>query len=251
MAAPFLARIAAIADIRLLMLLSLTIAAIDSKLGSGRATFLTSFIPYVGYFFAGHYLAPYAPRPRPGLLGLLALLCGGAIALGTGALLPTLGAKSWGVMYAYLNPLVIVMSLCVFLSLASAPETALSRHVIVQSLSRISLGIYVIHPIWLWVLGRSGVHGLALHPAIAIPLTTLAAFALSAISAAVLAQLPWLRSTGQPGTSTDAGEWQQLYAAADCAVANEVALAPACSARSLSSTSSGAHDNAMLEHIRR
>lgn len=193
LAAPFIARVTAPAELRLLMVLGLAIAAIESLIGSGQASVLTRFVPYIGYFVAGHYLATCAWRPAPRRLLLLALACGALIALATGLLLPTLGPRAWQLMYAYPGPLVIAMSLALWLALLQCSPDGWAASRPVQAIARWSLGIYAIHPLWLLILGRFGLHGLSYHPALAIALTTVAAFALSAASAALLARLPLLR----------------------------------------------------------
>ncbi|HSC79504.1 MAG TPA: acyltransferase family protein [Chitinolyticbacter sp.] len=193
LAAPFIARVTAPAEMRLLMGLALAIAATESLIGSGQASVLTRFVPYVGYFVAGHYFALRPWRPAPSRAILLALACGALIALTTGLLLPTLGKRAWLLMYAYTNPLVIVMSLALWLALLQCRADGWACHPLVRALSRLSLGIYAIHPLWLLVLGRNGLHGHSFNPAWAIALTSIAAFILSAISAALLSRLPLLR----------------------------------------------------------
>jgi len=102
---------------------------------------------------------------------------------------------AWEVMYSYLNPLVIVMSLCVFRFGISQPLKSQPAAAWVQRLAPLTLGIYLIHPLWLELLRRVGLYGSALHPAVGIPATALVAFSLSAASTALLGSLPYVRAS--------------------------------------------------------
>jgi surface polysaccharide O-acyltransferase-like enzyme len=205
--APFLRRIVAggARDLQLaFILLCFALGSIDSLIGSWKnsspATFLATFPPYIAYFAAGHYLATHPRRLRVG--GLLAVLiaCGALIALGTGALLPALGQRSWSLMYSYLNPLVAILSLCVFqwtlqtIDASAWPRRRASAE-LVRRLAPITLGIYLIHPFWLELLNGWGLNGFCLHPLFGIAATTVVAFGLSTISAALLAIIPILKYT--------------------------------------------------------
>jgi surface polysaccharide O-acyltransferase-like enzyme len=52
---------------------------------------------------------------------------------------------------------------------------------LVQRIAPLTLGIYLIHPLWLWTLTITGVIGLLIFPVIGILLVTFLAFALSNI----------------------------------------------------------------------
>jgi len=176
------------------------IAAIETSLihlTAGKpTTFLSSFLPYVAYFVAGHYLYVQAKDEwSRKLYFLLAVLCGVLVAFATGALLTVLGPKSWEVMYSYLNPIVIVMSICIFRLCLGFNFSSCAVSALLHRIAPITLGIYLIHPFWLIVLGKFGLTPFLLHPAVGIPLTTVAAFCLSAVSAEFIAAIPLLRAT--------------------------------------------------------
>lgn len=179
----------------LLLAVSFTIAAIESVFGGTSATFLPGFLPFVGYFLAGHYLYQYPCKIKSRILILAPIACGILISIGTGMLLPDLGPKSWGIMYSYLNPLVIIMSLGVFLLFTRQEISGLGSHPLFHRLATITLGIYIIHPLWLWLLAKFGINGFLINPFIGIPTTTLLAFTLSAVSAALLTNIPIIRQT--------------------------------------------------------
>jgi surface polysaccharide O-acyltransferase-like enzyme len=182
-------------SLRLLIAGCFTISAIESALGHTSTTFLPRFLPFIGYFLAGYYLLSHPNNLSSRLLVSIFLVCGVFIAIGTGTLFPLLGPKSWDIMYSYLNPIVIVMSLCIFLLFAKK-EVALSITLgLFQRIAPIALGVYLVHPFWLWFLSKFGVTGFLMHPLVGIPITTLLAFTLSVVSAALLANIPILRRT--------------------------------------------------------
>jgi surface polysaccharide O-acyltransferase-like enzyme len=191
---PFLRQLLSVIStnsLRLLIIGSFAIAALDSASAFSSATFLPLFLPFIGYFLAGYYLSNISSAPRLLLMGSIALACGLLVAIGTGTLLPSIGPRSFDLMYSFLNPLTIVMSLCVYLVLTRIPI----RIGPLQQIAMITPGIYVIHPLWSWILARHGITGLLVHPIIGIPTTALLVFILSALSAALIARIPFLRRT--------------------------------------------------------
>jgi surface polysaccharide O-acyltransferase-like enzyme len=191
---PFLRQLVSVIStnsLRLLIIGSLAIAALDSAPAFSSATFLPLFLPFIGYFLAGYHLSTISSAPRLPLLGSIALACGLLAAIGTGALLPSIGPRSFELMYSFLNPLTIVMSLCVYLLLTRIPI----RTGPLQQIAVITPGIYVIHPLWLWFLAKHSITGFLVHPVIGIPMTAILVFILSAASAALMARIPFLRRT--------------------------------------------------------
>jgi surface polysaccharide O-acyltransferase-like enzyme len=191
---PFLRQLVSVIStnsLRLLIIGSFVIAALDSASAFSSATFLPLFLPFIGYFLAGHYLSNISRAPKLPLMGSVALVCGLLAALGTGALLSSIGPRSFELMYSFLNPLTIVMSLCVYVVL-----TRISIRIgPLQQIAIITPGIYVIHPLWSWGLAKHGITGFLVHPLIGIPITAILVFILSAVSAALIARIPFLGRT--------------------------------------------------------
>lgn len=176
--------------LRLLILVGLMVVGIEfMSLESRHLTFLPESISYVPYFLAGYYLLNYTAAVKVGQLPLLIFFCGLLIALLTGGLISRLGEKSWLYMYSYFNPLVIIMSISVFKYLVHKP---LSLGVF-RFLASISLGIYALHPFWIWVILRFQIMDLKFHSLIGIPIESIVVFGLSALSAVVVAKIPYIR----------------------------------------------------------
>jgi surface polysaccharide O-acyltransferase-like enzyme len=196
---PFLRRVIAYsnrAELRGLCIAACALAALSPPDNPGSTIFLSSFLPFTGYFLLGYLLFTRTTQPRATHLWGLALAAGAGVALGAGLLRPWLGERAVNLMYGYQNPLVLLMSACVF-QLGLQPHAGfiawLAKGCV--RLAPLSFGIYLIHPLWLLLLAKVGIDGLLWHPAIGIPLTTMMAFALSAVSTALLLRLPFLRLT--------------------------------------------------------
>jgi surface polysaccharide O-acyltransferase-like enzyme len=182
--------------LRLFIIGSFAIAAIEVMIvgDDGTCTFFSRSIPFVGYFVAGHYLYTKKSVPRRSVLALGAIAHGVLICVGTGALL-LLSPNRWGILYNWLDPLIIVMSLCVFQLFLCSLNLNPDKRGWFQGLSRMTFGVYLIHPFWLMVLHEMGVNGFLYHPLIGIPVTTIVAFLLSAMSAVLFSSIPFLRRT--------------------------------------------------------
>lgn len=165
--------------------------------GTAASIFVVRFLLYVPYLVAGHFLRGLpasAPPPRVLLLSI-AGGCVAVIALLVGLLAPRLDHLSWEIMYSYLNPLVVLMSLCVFRIGITQPLRSARAIALVRRIAPLTLGVYLVHPLWLEGMRRVGLYGSALHPAFGIPVTALLAFGLSCFTTAALAKVPYLRAT--------------------------------------------------------
>jgi surface polysaccharide O-acyltransferase-like enzyme len=179
----------------LLILIAMAIGSIESMLGVISATFLSRFLPYVGYFLVGYYLRESEIGVQTRILFLLAFAFGTLISIGTGLLLPKIGPRSWELMYDYLNPLVVLMSVCVFSIGLRTNLTGPAPIVFSNKIAPLSFGIYLVHPIWLWMSGHYFPWAFSEFPIITIPANTLAIFLLSALSILAISRIPLLRRT--------------------------------------------------------
>jgi surface polysaccharide O-acyltransferase-like enzyme len=191
---PYLRQLVAVISRRALLYLilgSFIIAAGEFAYGGRVMTFLPSFLPFTGYFLAGYYIANLDYKPKKRIFIPLILLCGLVIALATGALMPSRDIKAYDFTYSYHNLLVVIMSLSIFLLLIKAPPMT----GLLQRIAPITLGVYAIHPLWMWALGKVGINGFWVHPIVGIPVTATLAFILSVLSAGLLARIPLLKRT--------------------------------------------------------
>ncbi|MDX9971942.1 MAG: acyltransferase family protein [FCB group bacterium] len=154
--------------------------------------FFLLFLPYVGYYLLGYHLAQMPIRASAGMLW--ALLIAGIVAAAWGAGLYGQYA------YAYVGVPALMMSTAVYslgLQLPVSPPplpTPLARGLAL--LSRASLGIYLVHPLFLEALERIfGLEPWRRTPLITIPAYTVLVCAASAGIALVLLGLPYLRRT--------------------------------------------------------
>jgi len=164
----------------------------------GESFFLFRFLPLLGYFLAGHLLFARIRFHHNSVATrhfmLLFLVCVTGVACGTAYLLPHIGTRAFALMYAWQNPLVIGMSLAVFL-LIVRPHAQSGLSTPLQHLAPLSFGIYLVHPLWLLGLAQLGLTAWYWHPALGIPVLTALTFSLSALSVWILQKSPLLRKT--------------------------------------------------------
>jgi surface polysaccharide O-acyltransferase-like enzyme len=198
---PFLSQMSSGSSPRLmalLIVLSFSMASIDSILSpfkkASAVTFVGLWVSYVAYYLAGHYFYIRRRTLAKGFLLTTAFGSAACLALGTGVLYTMLGSKSLEIMYSYLNPLVIMMSLAIYQLAVGGERQATDASGRLTSAIRfmapLTLGIYVIHPFWIDVLNHAGINGFTLHPSVGIIVTSSLAFALSLISTRILFFIP-------------------------------------------------------------
>jgi len=150
---------------------------------------------YTGYFFLGHYLHQYdLSRTAKHLLYFLA----GA------SLLFTIGVTSfWSLksgiaheeLYNYLLPNTFFVSSAVFVLFKSHVSPAgLNKVVIavVQKLSTLSFGMYLVHDLFNSWFHDVGISTVSFHPFLSVPLISCAVFLLSAATAMIIHKIPIL-----------------------------------------------------------
>lgn len=179
-----------------LLLLSAIYAFTNAWLSQEMLSEFFVFPCFIGYFLAGDCLRR-RPIKRPGAAVLLTLftLGGSAIALATAWMAVKFGAIAYEITYSYLNPLVAIMTLAIF-QLGCAPpgkKLAAPLEAAARQWAPLTLGIYLIHPLWLTVFEKCRWRPTNA-PILAIPLMACAVFAASALSARALAAIPVLRA---------------------------------------------------------
>jgi surface polysaccharide O-acyltransferase-like enzyme len=199
-ATPFIRQIVTASSpqmLRIFLYGGFAIASIDSMTAAyeGRTsiTFLGLFLPYVAYFVVGDYLRAKNGERRSARLLLLALVCAILVSLLAGLLLPTLGSKAFGIAYSNFDPLVIVMALCIFRMVTSVRFRPGRLIELVRRMAPLTLGIYVVHPLWLLFVPKLGIRPTLINPLVGIPVTTLTVFSLSLASTVLIAAIPGVR----------------------------------------------------------
>lgn len=155
-----------------------------------------AFPSFIGYFLAGERLRRRPLRLRGAAVLLVPFALGGAaIALATACLAMEFGESAYEITYSYLNPLVAIMAIAVFQLGCAQPERKLPAPLAASArqLAPLTLGIYLIHPLWLTVFEKCGWQPTTA-PLLAIPLMTCAVFAAAAVCAKALAMIPVLRA---------------------------------------------------------
>lgn len=153
-------------------------------------------VPYIGYYCAGYYLRDFV-LSRRAILWVCGFFLVSVAAVATGLYLSarTIGLQRALYWYDYLNPLVIVMSLSVFLALASVLDRDLPNWLAngkrIRRLASTTFGVYLIHPMVLDVLNNEGMlKGLG---AWGIPLRSATVALVSVLMTLLIQYTPYLR----------------------------------------------------------
>lgn len=153
--------------------------------------FINWFLPYIPYFILGYFIrTSNLSLPIPGLLGIF----------GTSVFLTAAGcyvaAEKAGLnagyyFYDYLSITVIPMSASIFfiLRLWSKP---IGNQKIAKTISSLTLGIYLIHPVFLDIIEYAGYGPGEFNQAISIPAVTIVTFILSLCTAWIIKKTPYI-----------------------------------------------------------
>lgn len=162
------------------------------------ANALVFFVPYLGYYLCGYQLRSLELRRIPYRLLLLALA--GSILLTAGGTYPLTvryGLKKGGYLFDYFSPPVIVMAVAVFLLAAkSAPawqRAPASLRAFVERAAPATLGIYLLHPLVLWLLEVRGLTWKSMPIVLSIPVLFGATALLSLAITRITLRVPYLR----------------------------------------------------------
>ena len=186
--------------------IALGLAMIDSVLaalaGIGTANAVTRFVPYIGYFLAGYVLALPATKARHlwPVIGIAAFGVA-ATAIGTAILVQPglLGLGQGRYLYEYLSITTVPVSLAVFRLLVWAgpwldAHRAGQAYRIAAYIGGAAFGIYLVHPIFLAILGEHGITARMTIAPIAFTVVMVLALGLSLATVAVMRRLPFARS---------------------------------------------------------
>jgi surface polysaccharide O-acyltransferase-like enzyme len=168
------------------------ISIIDFKMISG----------FVGYLVIGHLLGTVPINRRLFLQALaLAFLCLLVTIFGTYFLMIRHHGEFDGYFYAYLSPNIVLFSSSSFIVLRYWFEKLTiseNQKKVITAVSSASLGIYLIHPMFLYALEKGwlgfSLNGFVTLPVYTIPLTAVIAFGLSLVVIYFLQKIPFIRN---------------------------------------------------------
>lgn len=146
---------------------------------------------FSGYYVLGWYLYRYPVSRRVRRLILLAGLAGAVVTCGL-TYFDTMhlgAADESGAAYLSLN--VLAVTAAVYSAFLTRRDDARGRRDrVVPAISRWSFGIYLVHPVFLWIFEWIRFYPTFMHPLIGIPLMTVIVLALSTAAAALLRMIP-------------------------------------------------------------
>ena len=153
--------------------------------------FITKFIPYIPYYFLGYLIR--STQYKSSKITLIAIfLCSGVItAIGFYFSAQIRHASSGIYFHGYFSFAVIIMAACIMMWFKYYHIKVFNSRSIHQ-IARLTLGVYLIHPIFLKLINLKGLGVSIMNPAFSIPLTAIAVFCLSLASSWLIKQIPVL-----------------------------------------------------------
>lgn len=158
--------------------------------GTGKTLFINMFVEYLGYFVLGHCLGRSQFGARLRLIHLFSiLLIIVMLMMLTRYVLSASGDSGFvSFLFSFNSPTVLALSICIFLIFMRYFN--LLPYAGVHRLGGTTLGVYLVHPVFLSVFGKS----LAGFDTIfALPLTSAVVFALSISFVLIVQAIPYIR----------------------------------------------------------
>lgn len=173
------------------MLLRLIIISFLIALINGANTnyfdppFTQWFLMYIPYFLMGHFIMHTKKTPSPLILKLIFILS---------VLLTVIGnaLNDTTYFYGYLSISVVPMSISL-MYLFKTWKSPIVNKKITMTLSKLSFGIYLIHPAVLELVHYQGHPSLHIHPIFSIPILSLFGFCIALFGAYFISKTPILR----------------------------------------------------------
>lgn len=147
---------------------------------------------YAGYYVAGYYLKTFPLRRKTrAVLYALGLLGGFVTLFGTQWLSLRQGSLN-GTLYSNMAPNVVFSSVALFVLFRSASERRPARRTKSHcaGMAQRSLGIYLVHDLFLMLLRAQGITVLSFSPLLSVPVLTAVVFVLAYAAAWLLSKLP-------------------------------------------------------------
>jgi surface polysaccharide O-acyltransferase-like enzyme len=156
----------------------------------GKSTFLSASIPFASYLVLGHLMWSRG-KALPAWLAILLFVVSGAVVYALTEALLRYVEVPYDTTYSAFDPAVLLGAIAVFggfMGLKGRTSTG-----IVAQVARVSLGIYLLHPMLLFAAYRMLHDWLLTYPALAIPTIALAVFAGAWVICAVAERIKILR----------------------------------------------------------
>jgi surface polysaccharide O-acyltransferase-like enzyme len=196
--APFLGRIVSALSLKVVLFICIlmfvaasTSSAIVRLSFPESRLFFNLFPLYMPYFVAGYLISTIKVNTHGRFHFILVALSSAATAIGCFVLSTRYGLQKGICFYDFLSITVIPASLSMFYIFIG-----LNRNICpvnVKKIAELTLGIYLIHPIFLDVLQYFGFSGGKFEPIISVPVITMLVFLLSVIAARIIALTPYLK----------------------------------------------------------
>lgn len=134
--------------------------------------FLTMFLPYMPYFMLGYLISTTDLNPSKHILLAAAATLVTLTCLGYFAVKQRFPSSSVSYFYNNLGVTVIPMSMSVILLLKKVDKPIFGNR-LTAKVSALTMGVYLVHPAVIEILGRMGLHSTSFHPALAVPVVAI------------------------------------------------------------------------------
>ncbi len=184
-------------EFNILIIATFSLAAINHFYTSFTATesklFINWFLLYIPFFFVGHRIRNTTVQPPKSILWVTFLTSTSLTALGcyVRAISQNLPLDSY--FYGYLSLTVIPMSISV-MYLLKTWNTPILNNTFTKKLSLFTLGIYLIHLLFLEGIIKIG-YATKIHPVASVPVVTGITFMLAFTGTWILSKIPYLKKS--------------------------------------------------------
>lgn len=158
----------------------------------GSTLFINRFLSFIPFFFLGYLVRTGERDVSKTILWSVFLLSSFLTVLGYYIEAANKGLDAGLYFHSYLSITIIFMSMSIVYLLKSWTSPIISEK-FTSSLSLLTFGVYLIHPIILDTIQYFGFGLLDLHPAVSIPVIAIIAFGFSLIASWVIYRVPYLK----------------------------------------------------------
>lgn len=150
------------------------------------------FLLYLGYYVAGYLLGYSVTRIKSINLSLFFIVASIITIFGY-YYFNNISEPNVGLFfYSYLSPTVVLMTLSFFLVFKRFQDR-LSQNNLVRQVSSYTLGIYLIHPAFIWLFRNIGIGVADFNPILGIPLLSIMIFVICVFVILLINKIPYIR----------------------------------------------------------